>query len=319
MTTPTAALAWELWRKNRRHLLIISSIVLFFIILYPWLCALMRFNLASPDATDEFARHLAGDLQPFSLLMMGRVLFLLFLIGGPVVAMVLTLGYVIWMFTFTEVNAKTKDPMAFTAHVFNLPISTPALFWRLVLGGLAAVLGLLAIWIHCVRLPRLPHMEIFTAFDNGWLWATLLVLAQAIVWSLAAWPFLRMLTLIVVCWLVVAGAAEIMPFVPSLFFLPLLIIGVALGRAGMEKMRHGQWQNWAWSWPRQFVQTEMRGPRRFASPLQAQVWFEWRRAGRGLVVPTILLAWVPVIFLLLLRGFFGYDRLSVAGLDGFSA
>jgi hypothetical protein len=316
MHTPTSALAWELWRKNQRHLTGIAGILLFFILAYPGLCAFAGFNPDSTDAADEFARRLAANLGPHSFPDVVRVISLLFLAGGPLVAMVLTLVYVTWMFTFTEANPKTKDPMAFSAHVFNLPISTPALFWRLVLGGSLAILGLLGIWVHCVHVP---HFEIFNFFNHGCLWVTLLVLAQAIVWSLAAWPFLRMLTLIVVSWPVVVWLAETAVITSPLVFVPLLVTGLILGRAGLEKMRHGQWQDWTWPLPKafRFVRTEIQGPPQFALPIQAQVWLEWRRAGLGLVVPIVLLELVPVIFLLL-RRLAGYDRLSEAAMDGFS-
>ena len=55
------------------------------------------------------------------------------------------------MFTFTEIDQKAKDPMAFPARLFTLPVSTPFLFWWLLLAGLAAVIVLYASWVYFVR------------------------------------------------------------------------------------------------------------------------------------------------------------------------
>jgi hypothetical protein len=68
-------------------------------------------------------------------------------------------------------------------------------------------------------------------------------------------------------------------------------------------MRHGQWQGWSWErLVSRFIGVgEMRGPKRFASPTQAQLWFEWRRFGRGICLTVAALVVTPAVIHLILR------------------
>ena len=109
MHTPAAALAWELWRRHRLRLIAIAGFVLFFALLYPALCTLAGFNPGSPDALEEMVKR-AGlmDHTGASLQRVVQVLYLLFLACGPAVAMVLSLLFVTWMFTFTEFDREPR-------------------------------------------------------------------------------------------------------------------------------------------------------------------------------------------------------------------
>jgi len=82
---------------------------------------------------------------------------------------------------------------------------------------------------------------------------------------------------------------------------------VALARVGLQKARHGQWQEWAapLGWVTRWERAEMKGAGRFGSPARAQLWFEWRRNGRPLCLYTAGLTLVPVAILLGLRAWFG--------------
>jgi hypothetical protein len=162
----------------------------------------------------------------------------------------------------------------------------------------------------------------FALFQNGFAWATLLVLGQAIVWSLAAWPWTQVLALTAVgiVFLLSSGYRQI---VQSLFVLPpLFLLGMALARVGLEKLRHGEWRGEDWKWPfsklAARVHFKLRSwPARFASPAQAQCWFEWSRFGLGMSYVTILLAVVPLL-IFVAHSLAGWGPLSPEAMKGFS-
>jgi hypothetical protein len=319
MNSPTTALAWEFWRRNQRHLLGTAGILLFFILAYPKLCVLAGFNPNSRDAADEFARQLAANVGQLTVTDIIRVLLLALVTGGPAVVMVMTLIGLTSLFTFSRLNFKTKDLQTLHGRLFTLPVSTSFLFWRLQLGGVAAVLALCAIWDYGVPLPR---FAMFAVFQNGFAWATLLVLGQAIVWSLAAWPWTQVLALTAVGigFLLSSGYRQIMQ---SLFVLPpLFLLGMAMARVGLEKLRHGEWRGEDWKWPfsklAARIHFKLRSwPSRFASPAQAQCWFEWSRFVLGMSYVTILLAVVPLMIFLAHR-LAGWGPLSPEAMKGFS-
>jgi hypothetical protein len=319
MNSPTAALAWEFWRKNQRHLLGTAGILLFFILAYPKLCVLAGFNPNTRDAADEFARQLAVNLGPHSVPDIFRVLFLAFVTGGPAVVMVITLLGLTSLFTFSGLNPKTKNLQTLPVRLFTLPVSTSFLFWRLQLGGVGAVLALCAVWDYGVPLP---HFTMFAVFQNGFAWATLLVLGQAIAWSLAAWPWTQVLALTAVgiVFLLSSGYRQI---IQSLFVLPpLFLLGMALARVGLEKLRHGEWRGEDWKLPfsklAARVHFKLRSwPSRFASPTQAQCWFEWSRFALGMSYVTILLAVVPLI-IFVAHSLAGWGPLSREAMKGFT-
>ena len=306
MHTPAVALAWELWRKHRTRVITIAGLVLGFALVYPKLCALAGFDPNNPGAVDMLAKRFAlqGDTGPLPLRVV-RTLYLLFLACGPASVMILTLLYTAWMFTFTERDPKARDPMTFPARLFTLPVSTPFLFWSLWLGGMAAIAMLYGSWVHFVPLSRL---DVFVVYQNCFGWMTLLALGQGIVWALAAWPNTRTVLLAALLFGFLGSPARRDIFESPLLLPSLFVLGSVLARVGLQKMRHSQWQGWTWKWPFATIsaRAELRGPKRFASPAQAQLWFEWRRFARGLCFTGAVLVGVPlVIYLLRLGAGFG--------------
>ena len=195
--------------------------------------------------------------------------------------MVSTLLYVTWIFTFTDLNP--REPFSFPKRFFTLPVSTGFLASRLIASGAAAVFLVYLAW---TRLVHLPHINVFDGFNDGLTWVTLLVVSQAIVWSLNAFPFTRMLLLSVVGFSLLARPD--FQWYRSLeahqtgVQLLLIFIGCVVAFVGLGKIRHGSWQRWFWEgWPAlTSARTELRGPKYFRSTAQAQFWFEWRRHGR---------------------------------------
>jgi hypothetical protein len=316
MLTPTTALAWELWQKHRERLLIIFGALLGFALFYQKLCALAGLNLAAEDISDAFVKRLAlvDHSGPVSPLTIARILYVLLLGCAPAVAMLLSLLYATWMFTFTGVEAETKDPMKFPGRLFTLPVSTSFLFLRLTGGGLAGIALLHAAWSCLVPQPRMAN---FDAFDNCFLWLTLLILTQGITWALAGWPGTRTFVLVVLLWGLMAAPAWAKNPNWQLALFPLFLVGALLAWSGLEKMRHDEWRAWPWAWPMSMFagDADLRGPKRFASAARAQLWFEWRRLSHALCLTVAALVLVPVVIPLLVRALWRPDPIQTGTLS----
>jgi hypothetical protein len=306
MHTPAVALAWELWRRHRKRLMIMAGLFLGFALVYPKLCALAGFNPDSPDALGEILKKstIRSNAALSSFQTVVHILYFLFLVCGPIATMFLTLLCLAWMFTFTAPDEKTKDPMAFPTRLFSLPVSTPFLFWWLVLAGQAAVVAVFWSWVSFVRQP---HLEIFAAYHYCFGWMTLLALGQGIIWALASWPVTRMFFLSAVFVGFTFSPARSDIFESPYVLPPLFVMGIALARAGLQKMRHGQWQGWDWerALSRVTVLGEWRRLERFSSPAQAQLWFEWRRFVRALCLMVAAVTVLPFLIQLAVRFVFG--------------
>jgi hypothetical protein len=160
------------------------------------------------------------------------------------------------------------------------------------------------IYLGWTRLVHLPHIAVFDGFNDGLTWITLLILAQAIVWSLNAFPFTRMLLLSVVAFFLLAHPDfqwyRWLEAHQTSAHWSLILIGCVLGFVGLDKIRHGGWQRWVWEWrlPLTSARTELRGPKSFRSAAQAQFWFEWRRHSRKVFYCVCVLSAVPVLVMI---------------------
>lgn len=301
MRTPSAALAWEFWQRHRARLIIIVSLLGAFVLVYPKLCAL--------DGMDPSNDNCLGRLDrfqgPVSLLKVINILYFLFLWCGPMMAQLLSLLVVIWMATFTEFDPRTKEVLKFPDRMFTLPISTPFLFWRLALGGMAAIGLLYEGW---VRLVLMPHLDVPPLRLDCLSWIALLALAQGITWALAAWPFTRMLVLMGAIFGAFAcvDAGWLNHFTWTLVWL----LGWALGVAGLQKTRQGEWQGLTW---RPAARATLRGPKQFASPAHAQLWFECRRSNIVWLI-TVGASFVAVVGCLAAHVFYNWPATEDAQL-----
>ena len=297
MNSPSAALTWEIWCRHRKRLLTVLFVLLGFALFYSKLCASIGLNLNSSNALDFLAENAArmhGTRAEIS-----QMLAWFIFICAPAACMICSLLYVIWIFTFTDLNP--REPFSFPKRLFTLPIATRFLATRLIASGTAAVL---LVYLGWTRLVHLPHIPVFDGFSDGLAWITLLILSQAIVWSLDAFPFTRMLLLLVITFSLLAHPdfqwARSLSAHQTPIQLSLIVIGCALGFVGLEKIRHGGWQRWLWEWriPFASTRTELSGPKSFRSAAQAQFWFEWRRQGRKVFYTVCALTVAPVLVMI---------------------
>jgi len=304
MHTPAVALVWELWRRHRSRIIAVAGLLLGFAWIYPMLCVSAGFNPASPNPLDAIVKMIPGqDSGGPTMIAFFKILLSLFLVSGPWIAMIVSLLFVMLMFTLAELHPKTKA-LTFPGRLFTLPVSTAFLSWSLVLSGMASIVVLHGCWLHFVRLPR---FELFETYRSCFGWMTMLALAQGLVWALDGWPNTRVVLLVAVFFCFLFSPAQRQIFQSPYVLPPLFFLGVALARVGLQKVRHGQWQEWAATMLLVTGRTraEMPGPRRFASPAQAQLWFEWRRVSRPMCLYAAGLTFVPLAILLGLRFVFG--------------
>ncbi len=294
MHTPAAALTWEIWRRHGKRLMTIVFLILGFAMFYTRLCTLIGLKLDSPNVLDNILE---------SVPMYGErpdVFGLVAMIGlscAPFACMAISILCIIWMFTFTDQNPKA--PFRFPSRFFTLPISTRFLVsWLMVVGSACLIL----VYLGWTRLVHLPHIEVFDRLSDGLSWVTLLVLSQAIIWSLNAFPFATTLLLAALglCFFVRPDFQWSHPIAEhrTAFLLSLMAAGVSMALVGFDKVRHGSWQRWIWKWQMPFAsKTLLKDPKMFSSPAQAQLWFEWRRQARTLFYCVCILSGVPVLLL----------------------
>jgi hypothetical protein len=307
MQTPSVALAWELWRRNRPRLIGMLAMLFGFAFIYPKLCAQAGVDLNNSEDMVSFAGQFNNSGS--TLLRTIKFFYCLFLAAGPVLAMFLSLLCLTWMFTFLEFHPNAKNPVRFPERLFTLPLSTSFLFTLLFGGGMAALALLFGCWHFFVPLPHSLH---FGEYEKCFGWLTLLALAQGITWALAAWPNTRLCLLMAVLFGFLLSPAW-QSFLDSPIVMPtLFLLGAVLARVGLDKMRHGRWQGWTWPQPIQalLARAPLRGPKHFASPAQAQLWFEWRRLARPLSIALAAFALAAVILHLLARFVFGLRQLD---------
>ncbi|HSY18847.1 MAG TPA: hypothetical protein VK815_10955, partial [Candidatus Acidoferrales bacterium] len=300
MNSPSAALTWEIWCRHRKRLLTVFFVMLGFALFYSKLCAAIGLDVDRPDALDgigEKAVAMQGGRPGISEFF--QLLTWFFCISAPLGCMVISLFYVAWIFTFTDLNP--REPFSFPKRFFTLPISTGFLASRLMASGTAAVF---LVYLGWTRLVHLPHISAFDGFNDGLAWITFLILAQAIVWSLDAFPFTRMLLLLVAAFCLLvhpdfewyhALEAHKTPVLWS-----LILTGCVLGFIGLDKIRHGGWQRWFWEGRLKptTTRTELGRPKSFRSAAQAQLWFEWRRQGRKVFYTVCVFTVVPVLVMI---------------------
>src|SRR3954463_4838431 len=119
MNSPTSAFLWQIWRRQRGRLIAVFLTLACFALFYPALCRYIGLDLNAPNALDNLVPELNRTLPNISPVgRVFRIIFVLFLLLGPLGCMIVSQFYAIWIFTFAEVD-EVKG-FAFPARFFRL-------------------------------------------------------------------------------------------------------------------------------------------------------------------------------------------------------
>ncbi len=257
MHRPTIAVLWEVYRRHRWVL--IASVVYFLIIL--------GLSRAMPEG------------KTFDVLLFAMV-------SPLVIGVFLLFAYA------TDADIASRDS-TFPPRMFTLPMTTRALVgWPMIYGTVAIALA----WLTVASLVLRPGGMNVPLWWPAVLLAAALAWLQAMMWRPFGLPGLRIVVVVVA--VVVAAGVLIVVLAPRwTVHLPEMVVSLLLvstippaylvAVAGVSRARRGDqpdWQRLASLGRNIAGWFSIRG-RAFASPLQAQVWFEWRR--NGLLVPII--------------------------------
>jgi hypothetical protein len=276
MRSPVWAITWELWSGHRRLWWLILGAI-------PVCALLFRLSAGALTASD--------GLRSLSICPL--------LVSGV---------FLMSIFNFTE-RERRKSFAGFPERLFTLPVRTSWLVTCPMLGGVLSVVGLYLVWAKLVYEPAGIH---FLVRWPATLLAVGMVFYQAVIWCLAGFRFTRLLVL--ACGLPFLVAVGFLPYALAaesnvgLEWLLTAMLGVwalaAYGAAlvAVERQRRGGGRGWEWrrALVRQLASALPRRRQSFASPEQALLWLEWRRA--GLVLPfgvllTLLLIVGPAAWL----------------------
>jgi hypothetical protein len=261
MRSPVLAIAWEIWRKNRIVNWCILALLPVSVALFEGLAAW------SPDVRTW--QNGASPAWPLFLF--------------PMLA---SLVWVLQAFTHTESDPK-RGFSGMPARLFTLPVRTSFLVACLATLGILFVVLTYLVWAGVI--------QVVTGFALPLRWPVLSLAAtvvcfQAAVWGLASFPWIRILV-------ITAGALGVIALNVALIEAGLnrderetalsLLLLVCLPLAGISAWlgvkaeRCGGWRPWDWLFPilRAMLDALPRRTRPFATPAQAQFWFEWRRRG----------------------------------------
>jgi hypothetical protein len=264
MRSPAAAIAWEFHRRHRWG----------FIAFVAYVVVMGGHRFAFRDE-EAFA---------FAVLLPTTATFLYFL----------------GVFTFGLDGDLAARESIYPARLFTLPLSSEALAGLPMLYGCVTVA---ALWFATRAFAIWPAGANVPAIWPAFLAAALLAWTQALTWM--PYPLRGMRAIISVLWLssfdaVVMAALHFKPGEPVMLAIlaPQVPLAYLVARAALRRARCGDVPNWH----RAFARSGS-GFRRapFASPMSAQVWFEWRRHGRSLPILVAMVLPFELAMLFLFR------------------
>jgi hypothetical protein len=209
------------------------------------------------------------------------------------------------LFTYSHDADIAGKESTFPTRMLTLPLTTRALVgWPMFYGTVTIAIAWLAVAILVLRPARL----------NVPLWWPAICLAGCLAWVQAlAWrPFglsgLRIVAAVLSIAVLVAISA-----LRWIVDLPELVVSLALGStiplayavaiAGVARARQGDQPDWQWlaGWARKAADRFLLRGEGFRSTSRAQVWFEWRRCGLGLLISVSLMILFLAILIALAR------------------
>ena len=287
MSSPASAILWEIWRKNRLGLIVI---------------------LAAIPVWAVLSRAMMGPLQPADDAIKTVWPVLVLLADG--LAMWISLFALGVMFCYTETDPK-RGHARFPSRLFALPVRTTVLVSCPMIYGVIAVVAVAFAWEKLVlgSLPRLEWMP--QRFLPLLFPAAAMVLLQATVWSLPAFPGNRLLVLAVLLfgltWLVIepnahagvgdwsAERAALFQNRSSIALAGASALAYLVALIAVERDRRGGGIVWAALWRRacKLIEALPRRSKPFRSLAAAQLWFERRRS--GFLLPLYVGAFMALI------------------------
>ncbi len=224
-----------------------------------------------------------------------------YLLSAPVA--LATMLFVVCAVSFNDGRAIAARESTFQRSAFLLPLSTPTLvFWPMAQASASAA----AVWVAWVVGVAWP-----TPYELPVIWPAL-VAANAVAWLQAtSWspfptPGLRLAAVMlcvggvgIISAVPIAKGAPPVAVVGTLAALLPAAYGVAL--YGVRRARRGDTPHWRWPGRvTRWLSDRLAGRRTgFASPVEAQAWFEWRL--RGWALPVVagigLPAWLAAFTL----------------------
>jgi hypothetical protein len=277
MNSPTIAIAWEIWSRNRwaTTTLAVALPVLAFVN-SSWLGAWFR---------------------------MVEVLLLFF-----------TITTLFWTFCCVDPDARNRQG-GFPARMFTLPLPTLRLVAVPTLGGALTLALIYWLWTKLVFTVWGVDVHPSTLRVHLLTLTALLFSLQAIVWSLYRFPWIRLalilVSLIGIGLLGFAGPGKAFRNMSEPAVLGTLGIISAIAFvacvAGVSRDRCGEWDGWTQRMIERLLGSLPRRRKRFSSAGDAQVWFEWR--GKALFLSSVLA--LPMLF-----GFMLYPLPTMLHADG---
>jgi len=248
MNTPAAAIAWEIWRKNRLVLALVTALL-------P-ISFLLR-AILWPEAVQLF--------EAFAVVATAVILF--------------------WVFSFTEIDERGRHS-GFPARMFVLPVRTVKLVSYPVLYGTLSILLFYFAWVGALSVQWNLNLPRQTILCEAVLPAAIMVSIQAGVWALHRFNWTRMVALtagatLAGCFIAFSLEGEAWVSRKQLTMGAFAVLAVAYGVAlvAVERDRRGNWLKWLERFYQGIFDALPWRRKMFAFPQQAQFWIEWNRRG----------------------------------------
>ena len=208
-----------------------------------------------------------------------------------------------WMAVFSYPQADLASPHSgFPRHLLTLPVSTQQLvLWPMLLGSVALASG----WLIMALLIWRPVGLRLPLFWPAAMFSAALACLQAILWSPAGLPFVRILSSVVVVSVVVAfglvsTSLGVTPLLIGVIYVALMPVAYFVAVSGLGRARRGDSPQWHAPMVRLVNRLRPRyEPPAFPSARDALLWFEWRSHGLMLVLvlaSTAMLLGLPAIW-----------------------
>jgi hypothetical protein len=266
MNSPTTAIAWELWSRNRWATTTVAV-------------ALPFLAIVNSSWLGEWFRMVEVLLFFFSMTTL------------------------VWTFCCVEPDARGKHG-GFPPRAFTLPLSTIVLVAVPMLGGALTLAGVYWLWTQLiftawdVAVPAaLLRVQLLAL-------AAMLFALQAIVWSLYRFPLIRIVlifaAMIGIGMLGLAAPGKNFRNMSEPAVLRTLGVITALAFAaavaGVSRDRRGEWEGWTQRVIDRVLAMLPRRRKAFTAAAGAQVWFEWR--GKALFLSAVL--GLPMILVMMI-------------------